>query len=309
MTDWNLVPGDEIRRVELHDRYGGQRQGGIGPSRQSPNVMIFTDPDTGHQHGYLDRWEGGVLHYTGEGQTGDQEMKAGNRQILNHLEDGRALRVFRGSTGVVTYDGEYVLDQSNPYYHQRAPQTGDPKVMRQVIMFRLLPVGETATQDEQKLAEHRPISPETSMAATAVGQLAGDGTSGGQRFQADKYVRRATELYAMKRAEAHYDSLRWKLEDVSGNSPYDFVATKDGQTKHIEVKGTQSAGQEVLLTPNEVHHARTYPDVALFVVHSIQVDGAGQAAVLSGGEELIYDPWTIDDGHLAPIGYAYGVPG
>ena len=54
---WGLEPGAEIRRVELHDEYGGGRQGGIAPSRLTDNVLIFTDPSVGSQHGYDDRWE------------------------------------------------------------------------------------------------------------------------------------------------------------------------------------------------------------------------------------------------------------
>jgi hypothetical protein len=40
--------------VALHDQYGGGRQGGIAPSRRSPNVLTFADPEAGEQHGYFD---------------------------------------------------------------------------------------------------------------------------------------------------------------------------------------------------------------------------------------------------------------
>ena len=33
---WDLTPGESIRRVELHDRYGGARQGGIAGSATTP---------------------------------------------------------------------------------------------------------------------------------------------------------------------------------------------------------------------------------------------------------------------------------
>src|SRR4051812_41601922 len=32
LRSWDIEPGTRLRRVELHDRYGGRRQGGIGPS-------------------------------------------------------------------------------------------------------------------------------------------------------------------------------------------------------------------------------------------------------------------------------------
>jgi hypothetical protein len=71
--DWNLLPGQRIQRKQLHALFGGSRQGGIGPSSKSPNVFLFTDPETGMQHGYVDGWQADqCFHYTGEGQRGDQ---------------------------------------------------------------------------------------------------------------------------------------------------------------------------------------------------------------------------------------------
>ena len=60
-VDWDLKPGDPLRRGELHDRYGGGRQGGIAPCTRSPNVLIFTDRATGDEHGYHDQWHGDIL--------------------------------------------------------------------------------------------------------------------------------------------------------------------------------------------------------------------------------------------------------
>jgi hypothetical protein len=51
-----LSPGEAIRRVDLHAAYGGGRQGGIAPSARTPNVLIFSDPASGEQHGYFDGW-------------------------------------------------------------------------------------------------------------------------------------------------------------------------------------------------------------------------------------------------------------
>jgi hypothetical protein len=142
---WSLVPGDRIRRSELHDRYGGGRQGGVSPSRRSPNLFIFTDPRLGEQHGYYDRWEAdGSFHYAGHGRRGDQTLAGGNRAVVNHVKDGRALRVFQGASGVVQYVGEFVLDDQHPYSWDRAPSTmGGP--VRQVIRFHLRRVDRPAT--------------------------------------------------------------------------------------------------------------------------------------------------------------------
>lgn len=136
---WDLEPGQRILRKALHQRFGGQWQGGISPSAHTPNVFIFYDPDTGEQHGYYDNWQAdGCLHYTGEGQRGDQEMKSGNAAIFKHKADGRSLRVFRGARGTVTYEGEFELDDAEPFQRADAPETGDGP-LREVFVFRLRP--------------------------------------------------------------------------------------------------------------------------------------------------------------------------
>ena len=135
---WTLKPGDTIRRTDLHRRYGGAGQGGIEPSAKTPNVFIFTDPRVGLEYGYIyDQWKDGVFHFTGDGQLGDQLMKFGNRAILDHRKHGRALRVFDGVRGIVTYLGEFEL-ATVPFY--RADASDRNKSVRKVIVFRLVPV-------------------------------------------------------------------------------------------------------------------------------------------------------------------------
>jgi hypothetical protein len=134
----DLSRNSTIRRTELHERYGGRRQGGISPSKVTPNVFIFTDPAKGLVHGDLyDGWrEDGLYHYTGEGQVADQQMVQGNRAVRDHLAEGRELHLFEVHAGDATYAGrlEYV-----DHYLADAPETGDGPV-RSVIVFRLRPV-------------------------------------------------------------------------------------------------------------------------------------------------------------------------
>jgi hypothetical protein len=139
MPDWYLNPGDTIERVKLHQDFGGRTQGGIGPSAKWPHVFVFSDPASGEQYGYIDSWrDDGCFHYTGEGQRGDQQMKSGNKAILEHEKDGRALRLFNGARGTVAYVGEFTLDEEQPWYTTDAPEI-DPLQTRTVIVFRMRP--------------------------------------------------------------------------------------------------------------------------------------------------------------------------
>jgi hypothetical protein len=146
-SEWHLNPGDQILRRDLHQQYGGRTQGGIGPSKSTANVLVFSDPVVAKEHGYFDDWgSDGCYHYTGEGQHGDQEMQSGNAAILRHKQQGRALRLFKGVRGVVEYLGEFETDDKLPYYSMDAPEAHDGPV-RSVIVFRLRPLTQRATQE------------------------------------------------------------------------------------------------------------------------------------------------------------------
>jgi hypothetical protein len=150
--DWTLQPGENIDRVALQAVYGGRTQGGIGPSRKTPNVLVFSDPIAGEPHGYYDGWQtDGYFHYTGEGQRGDQQMKSGNAAILRHAAEGRALRVFEGARGSVTYIDEFELAETEPFYRTDAPETGNGP-LREVIVFRLRPKQVAPRKPSSKLA-------------------------------------------------------------------------------------------------------------------------------------------------------------
>jgi hypothetical protein len=134
----NLEPGAKIKRTELHQRFGGRRQGGISPSKQSSNVFLFTDQAQGALHGYLydGQREDGFFHYTGEGQHGDQRMVQGNRAVRDHSAEGRHLHLFSSSSGIATHMGEFVYVD---HYFADAPETGRGPI-RSVIVFRLRPL-------------------------------------------------------------------------------------------------------------------------------------------------------------------------
>jgi hypothetical protein len=133
-----LMPGNRLLRREVHARFGGRQQGGISPSREAPVVMFFTDPATGHQHGYYDGWDAdGLFEYVGEGQKGDQKLNQGNGAILNHAAEGRTLEGFLAHGPEVTYLGQFELVD---YYLRDAHETADENTIRQVIVFRLRPL-------------------------------------------------------------------------------------------------------------------------------------------------------------------------
>ena len=89
-----LLPSRVVRRTELHDAYGGSRQGGISLLGSYDGIFSFTG-ESGEAHGYHDEWlPDGTFRYFGEGASGDMELNRGNKAIHEQPENGRRLFVF-----------------------------------------------------------------------------------------------------------------------------------------------------------------------------------------------------------------------
>lgn len=90
-------PGKTYKRSQIHDRYGGNRQSGIAPSKKIDAIFIFTGAG-GMQHGYQDKWlNDKVFSYTGEGQTGDMHFNRGNLALSDHIKNNKKVYLFKNS--------------------------------------------------------------------------------------------------------------------------------------------------------------------------------------------------------------------
>lgn len=149
---WDINVGEEVKRKELHAIYGGAGWGGIEPSAKTPNVLIFTYPNRIDEHGYNfdEELEDGSFKYTGDGQEGDQDPNiGGNKALLEHRKKGRSLRLFEESdrNTYVRYVGEFELGDAEPEVRRAPDRNGDE---RDVLVFHLLPVGQTKQLTKQK---------------------------------------------------------------------------------------------------------------------------------------------------------------
>ena len=136
----NLTIGQTVVRQELHDKYGGQRYGGISTPISLPNVLLFTDPAAGRKFGY-DRFEGptegGGYAYTGKGQVGHQTFTSGNKAILEAAGLGKTLMLFKAHSPYATFVGEFFLGDPE-YWIKLAPDAEGTD--RRVIVFNLVPI-------------------------------------------------------------------------------------------------------------------------------------------------------------------------
>lgn len=120
------------RSSEIHDVYGGQRQGGISTPANSPDIFIFTS-QSGEQYGYQDEFVEGVFWYTGEGQSGPMQMKGGNKAILEHAQNAKTIHVFEYTRkAYVRYVG-----RANYIGHHETLRPDMSGAYRQAIIFHL----------------------------------------------------------------------------------------------------------------------------------------------------------------------------
>jgi hypothetical protein len=120
-----------------------------------------------------------------------------------------------------------------------------------------------------------------------------------QGFESDPRVRRAIERHAVRRAKAWYRK-RYRVRERG--KPYDLHCSRNGKVLFVEVKGTRSSGQAVILTANEVALARK-EKMELFVLHSIRIVKSPSGVKAVEGIEHVFAPWRPTDKQLRPIAY------
>lgn len=158
--EWELQPGDVLKRTEIHKRHKGSPGRGISaPAKGGPHrdIMLFFRPTVSGTHGYADGWdEDGRFHYSGMGQFHDQSFDSPdipeNARVRDHRENGDRLRLFRYlAKNEVQYVGEFQLDDDRPWFW-RDGEDGRG-LQRRVIQFRLVPVGDVDRSADDPVRE------------------------------------------------------------------------------------------------------------------------------------------------------------
>jgi len=235
-----FIPGQMYRRRELHEKFGGQRQGGISTPAKAPFILLITG-ESGKQHGYSDEWtNNGTFLYTGEGQHGDMKFIGGNRAIRDHRENGKALQVFeqdKKDKRFLRYLGEMEYAQHS---YREAPDTEGKQ--RKAIVFHLRPVGT--------------LSPDSAVVAAALsGEVPASGRGKGGGFGSVETNRRV-EKAAIEFAKRHFEQDGWLVHSVEAEKVgYDLRCDKGEEQVHLEVKGTQADNVCFIITAAEVRNA------------------------------------------------------
>jgi hypothetical protein len=188
-----------------------------------------------------------------------------------------------------------------------------PIVLRDDLRFMAALLGrlyaaEAAATAEPDAPVPEVVEAEESAARAARRRMAGGPAmlSSGQGFGLSAVERKLIEDHSVRLATEYFQQQGWTVEDVGAKESYDLLLKRGEEVCHAEVKGTTSAGHQVVLTRAEVEKQRTYaPQNALVVVHSIKLDRSGKQPQPFGGELECRSPWTIENDDLTPISYIY----
>ncbi|TRL38004.1 MrcB family domain-containing protein [Rhizobium straminoryzae] len=155
-------------------------------------------------------------------------------------------------------------------------------------------------------------SPDADELEFAIGQeeivtaMRGRRSGSGQGFGLTADERKAVEVHAMNVVERHFGSQGYVCENKSASRPYDFVLKKDDELIIVEVKGTTSSGDHILMTSNEVAaHEAYFPNNALCLVRDIDLvrQRNGAKPVASGGSLTVYHAWDVKSCERKAIAY------
>ena len=109
--------GEEVTHNKLRETFEVGNMGGMRRSKKNNALVLICDHTKGL---YDDQWFGDVLHYTGEGKTGDQKLERQNKTLFESNTNGVDIYLFEVLVPKkYIYQGRVVLAdtpyQSNQY--------------------------------------------------------------------------------------------------------------------------------------------------------------------------------------------------
>jgi hypothetical protein len=97
------------------------------------------------------------------------------------------------------------------------------------------------------------------------------------------------------------------IKDTGDTESYDLLLSNKSKKMYVEVKSTQSSGDKVLLSKNEVIvQKKFYPNNALIIVSGVKLE-KGDEQKASGGTLKVISPWKIKNSSLTAMAFEYVV--
>lgn len=130
-------------------------------------------------------------------------------------------------------------------------------------------------------------------------------TGHGQGWLRDQKLKVAIEQHAVETAIRYYTDMGASDVVVLGK-PYDLGLTLGRQARRIEVKGSSVSVDSVLLTRNEVIHAREFEHMDLVVVDQIRFASHGDGEyTTTGGRVRVWAGWNPLESSLTAMAFKH----
>lgn len=139
-----LKIGQLLKNADVVDTFKCGNMGGMRRSKTTNTLVIVSDYTKGIYH---DKWIGGVLHYTGMGKSGDQDIHwAQNATLAACGYNGVDVHLFEVmDSGEYVYCGRIEL-VDKPYTETQPGEDGVPRI---VWMFPVRPVPDNDVKKPQ----------------------------------------------------------------------------------------------------------------------------------------------------------------
>ena len=144
MFNPGLSIGQILKNSDIVDTFKCGNMGGMRRSKTTNTLVLISDYTKGIYH---DKWIGGILHYTGMGKNGDQDINwAQNATLANCGRNGVDIHLFEVmDAGEYIYCGRIEL-VSKPYVDIQPGEDGND---RKVWMFPIRPVPDNDVKKPQ----------------------------------------------------------------------------------------------------------------------------------------------------------------
>ena len=141
--------GAVVSNAVMTEAFKVGNMGGMRRSKTTGTLVLISDNTKGL---YSDKWNDGVLHYTGMGKIGDQALdKTQNKTLAESKNNGVEVHLFEvNEPGKYTYSGVVEL-AGQPYQETQPDDNGNP---RKVWMF---PLKKTSEVKEEPVAQPKSI--------------------------------------------------------------------------------------------------------------------------------------------------------
>lgn len=145
----NLKLGDVITNQELRTIFSCGMMGGMRRSKKTNTLVIVSDHTKGL---YEDKWHGDVLHYTGMGKVGDQDINASQNRTLNESNhNGVSVFLFEVfEENHYIYRGQVQLIEK-PYQQKQIDAIG---TLRNVWIFPLKSITDQQISIDRSVLDH-----------------------------------------------------------------------------------------------------------------------------------------------------------